>query len=138
MWVRFRGDDEHRLYERGWQLSVASGMDPSTLKAMSVDFAAGSEHSFRARGTTVVDPGFLAVYEEGKDSKGKDDDDEGRKLPAMTTGDSVPPARPHADQHFTQPQPRLPGASLLQTRESPAGCREGKERGSRGRSRGRT
>jgi DNA topoisomerase-1 len=29
----------------------------------------------------VVDPGFLAVYEEGKDQKTAEDDDEGRKLP---------------------------------------------------------
>src|SRR3546814_7927230 len=77
----------------------------------------GSEHSCRASGTTVGDPGFLAVYEEGKGSKGKDDDDEGRKLPAMKTGDRVPLDRIHADQHFTQPPPRFTEASLVKTLE---------------------
>src|SRR3546814_17185053 len=91
-------------------------MVPATLNTVSVDLAAGSEHSFRASGTTVVDPGFLAVYEEGKDSKGKDDD-EGRKLPAMKTGDRVPLDRIHADQHFTQPPPRFTEASLVTTLE---------------------
>src|SRR3546814_12934888 len=71
----------------------------------------------RASGTTVVDPGFLAVYEEVNDSKGKDDDDEGRQLPAMKTGDRVPLDRIHADQHFTQPPPRFTEASLVKTLE---------------------
>ena len=62
-------DDERRLYELIWKRAVASQMVPATLNTVSVDLAAGSEHSFRASGTTVVDPGFLAVYEEGKDSK---------------------------------------------------------------------
>src|SRR3546814_8900102 len=115
--ARFLSDDERRLYELVWKRAVASQMVPATLNTVSVDLAAGSEHSFRASGTTVVDPGFLAVYEEGKDSKGKDDDDEGRKLPAMKTGDRVPLARTHADQHFTQPPPRSTAASLLKTLE---------------------
>src|SRR4030095_2130749 len=83
----------------------------------SVDLAAGSDHSFRASGTTVVDPGFLAVYEEGKDSKTAEDDDEGRKLPAMKIGDRVPLDRIHADQHFTQPPPRFTEAALVKALE---------------------
>ncbi|WP_027081111.1 DNA topoisomerase I [Luteimonas mephitis] len=115
--ARFLSDDERRLYELIWKRAVASQMVPATLNTVSVDLAAGSEHSFRASGTTVVDPGFLAVYEEGKDAKGKDDEDEGRKLPAMKTGDRVPLDRIHADQHFTQPPPRFTEASLVKTLE---------------------
>ena len=115
--ARFLSDDERRLYELVWKRAVASQMIPATLNTVSVDLAAGSEHGFRASGTTVVDPGFLAVYEEGKDSKGKDDDDEGRKLPAMKPGDRVPLDRIHADQHFTQPPPRYTEASLVKTLE---------------------
>ena len=92
-------------------------MVPATLNTVSVDLAAGSEHSFRVSGTTVVDPGFLAVYEEGKDSRNRDDDDEGRKLPAMKPGDRVPLDRIHADQHFTQPPPRYTEASLVKALE---------------------
>jgi DNA topoisomerase-1 len=72
---------------------------------------------FRASGTTVVFPGFLAVYEEGKDSKAAEDEDEGRKLPAMKTGDRVPLDRIHADQHFTQPPPRFTEAALVKALE---------------------
>jgi DNA topoisomerase I len=114
---RFLSDDERRLYELIWKRAVASQMVPATLNTVSVDLAAGSEHSFRASGTTVVDPGFLAVYEEGKDQKKDEDDDEGRKLPLMKTGDRVPLDRIHTDQHFTQPPPRFTEAALVKTLE---------------------
>lgn len=114
---RFLSDDERRLYELIWKRAVASQMVPATLNTVSVDLAAGSEHSFRASGTTVVDPGFLAVYEEGKDTKTSEDEDEGRKLPAMKIGDRVPLDRIHADQHFTQPPPRFTEAALVKALE---------------------
>ena len=114
---RFLSDDERRLYDLIWKRTVACQMVPATLNTVSVDLAAGSEHSFRASGTTVVDPGFLAVYEEGKDQKNAEDDDEGRKLPAMKPGDRVPLDRVHADQHFTQPPPRFTEAALVKALE---------------------
>ncbi len=115
--ARYLTDDERRLYELVWKRAVASQMIPATLNTVSVDLAAGSEHSFRASGTTVVVSGFLAVYEEGKDTKGKEDEDEGRKLPAMKPGDRVPLDRIHADQHFTQPPPRFTEAALVKALE---------------------
>lgn len=115
--AKYLSDDERRLYDLVWKRAVASQMIPATLNTVTVELAAGAEHVFRASGTTVVVPGFLAVYEEGKDSKSADDDDEGRKLPAMKPGDSVPLDRIHADQHFTQPPPRYTEASLVKALE---------------------
>lgn len=115
--ARFLSDDERRLYELIWKRAVACQMIPATLNTVSVELAAGSEHSFRASGTTVVVPGFLAVYEEGKDSKPAEDEDEGRKLPAMKPGDSVPLERVIAEQHFTQPPPRFTEAALVKALE---------------------
>ncbi|KRA17335.1 DNA topoisomerase I [Lysobacter sp. Root604] len=114
---RFLDDDARRLYELIWKRTVASQMVPATLNTVSVDLAAGSEHSFRASGTTVIDPGFLAVYEEGKDSKAAEDEDEGRKLPSMKTGDRIPLDRIHTDQHFTQPPARYTEAALVKALE---------------------
>jgi DNA topoisomerase I len=114
---RFLSDDERRLYELVWKRAVASQMVPATLNTVSVDLAAGNEHGFRASGTTVVDPGFLAVYEEGKDTKAADAEDEGRKLPAMKPGERIPLERIHADQHFTQPPPRFTEAALVKALE---------------------
>ena len=115
--ARFLTDDERKLYELIWKRAVACQMIPATLNTVTVDLSAGSEHAFRASGTTVVVPGFLAVYEEGKDSKGKEDEDEGRKLPLMKLGDMVPLDRIHADQHFTQPPPRFTEAALVKALE---------------------
>src|SRR5690606_7635347 len=114
---RFLEDDARRLYELIWKRAVASQMVPAILNTVSVDLAAGSEHSFRVSGTTVVYPGFLAVYEEGKDAKAADADDEGRKLPAMKTGDRIPVQAIQANQHFTEPPPRFSEASLVKTLE---------------------
>ncbi|WP_133501029.1 DNA topoisomerase I [Cognatilysobacter terrigena] len=115
--AKYLPDDERRLYELIWKRAVASQMVPATLNTVSVDLAAGSDHSFRVSGTTVVDPGFLAVYEEGKDTKSAEDDEEGRKLPAMKTGDRIPLAQVVADQHFTEPPPRYSEASLVKALE---------------------
>jgi DNA topoisomerase-1 len=115
--AKYLGDDERRLYELVWKRAVASQMVPAILNTVSVELAAGSEHSFRASGTTVLDPGFLAVYEEGKDSKTSEDEDEGRKLPPMKLGQNVPLTSIHTDQHFTEPPPRFSEASLVKALE---------------------
>jgi DNA topoisomerase-1 len=115
--ARFLADDERRLYELVWKRAVASQMVPATLNTVSVELAAGSQHSFRASGTTIVDPGFLAVYEEGKDNRSSDDDDEGRKLPPMKLGQNIPLTSIHTDQHFTEPPPRFSEASLVKALE---------------------
>ncbi|WP_042838739.1 DNA topoisomerase I [Xanthomonas citri] len=115
--ARFLSEDERRLYELIWRRAVACQMIPATLNTVSVDLSVGSEHVFRASGTTVVVPGFLAVYEEGKDTKSSEDEDEGRKLPLMKAGDNVPLDRIVTDQHFTQPPPRFTEAALVKALE---------------------
>ncbi len=113
----YLNDDQRKLYDLIWKRAVASQMQYATLNTVSVDFDAGGDAAFRASGTTVVDAGFLAVYEEGRDQKGAEDDDENRKLPAMKIGEAVPLAGVLADQHFTEPPPRFSEASLVKTLE---------------------
>ena len=115
--ARFLGEDERRLYELIWKRTIACQMIPATLNTVTVELAAGREHAFRASGTTLVVPGFLAVYEEGKDTRGKDDEDEGRKLPPLQPGQDLPLAQVLAEQHFTQPPPRYTEASLVKALE---------------------
>mgnify|MGYP000548103101 CR=1 FL=1 len=115
--ARYLGDDERRLYELIWKRAVASQMVPATLNTVSIELACGADHAFRATGTTVVDPGFLAVYEEGRDAKAADEDDEGRKLPPLKPGDTVPLGAIGASQHFTEPPPRFTEASLVKALE---------------------
>ena len=113
----FLSPDHARLYELIWKRTVASQMQHATLNTVSVDFPCGSDAAFRATGTTVVDPGFLAVYEEGRDQAGADEEDNARKLPAMKVGEAVPLRDILADQHFTEPPPRFSEASLVKALE---------------------
>jgi len=113
----YLNDDQRKLYDLIWKRAVASQMQFATLNTVSVDLDAGGDSTFRASGTTVVDPGFLAVYEEGRDQKGTDDEDENRKLPAMQVGEAVPLAGVLAEQHFTEPPPRYSEASLVKALE---------------------
>ena len=109
--------DQLKLYELVWKRAVACQMKPATLNTVSVEFPCGDDAGFRATGTTVIDPGFLAVYEEGRDIKGAEDDEEKRKLPALAKGETVPLTGIATDQHFTEPPPRYSEASLVKTLE---------------------
>ncbi|WP_199099278.1 DNA topoisomerase I [Dyella sp. ASV21] len=117
----FLNEEQRKLYELIWKRTVACQMIHATLNTVSVDFAvpnvAGGDAAFRSTGTTVVDPGFLAVYEEGRDQKTAEDDDEGRRLPKLDVGERVAIQEIEADQHFTEPPPRYSEASLVKALE---------------------
>jgi DNA topoisomerase-1 len=117
----YLNDEQRKLYELIWKRTVACQMIHATLNTVSVDFAlrpvAGGDAAFRATGTTVVDPGFLAVYEEGRDQKTAEDDDEGRRLPKLEVGEQVALHDILAEQHFTEPPPRYSEASLVKALE---------------------
>ena len=117
----FLNDDQRKLYELIWKRTVACQMIHATLNTVSVEFAlanvAGKDASFRSTGTTVIDPGFLAVYEEGRDQKSAEDEDEGRRLPKLKVGEKIALHDILADQHFTEPPPRYSEASLVKALE---------------------
>jgi DNA topoisomerase-1 len=117
----FLNDDQRKLYELIWKRTVACQMIHATLNTVSVEFAlanvAGKDASFRSTGTTVIDPGFLAVYEEGRDQKSAEDEDEGRRLPKLKVGEKIALQDILADQHFTEPPPRYSEASLVKALE---------------------
>ena len=115
--AKYLSDDERRLYELVWKRAVASQMVPATMNTVTVELACGQAHAFRATGTTIIDPGFLAVYEEGKDTEPSESDDEGRKLPLMKPGENVPLGMIRTAQHFTEPPPRFSEASLVKALE---------------------
>ena len=114
---KFLEADQFKLYELIWKRTMACQMRPALLNTVSVDLACGSGTAdlFRATGTTVVEPGFLAVYEEGRDDKG--DDDGGSKLPALVVGDTPKLNALNAEQHFTEPPPRFSEATLVKALE---------------------
>ena len=107
--------EQLKLYTLVWKRTIACQMIHATIDTVSVDFACGDGNRFRATGSTVVDPGFMAVYQEGvDDSKGDSDES---LLPPLEKGDSCALNDIRADQHFTEPPPRYSEASLVKALE---------------------
>src|SRR5215470_8099196 len=111
--------DLYRLYSLIWKRAVASQMSHAVFDTVAVDMAAGPDgperHQLRANGSTLVKPGFIAVYQEGTDDSQSDDAD--HVLPAMREGDRVGLNSLTALQHFTEPPPRYSEASLVKALE---------------------
>jgi DNA topoisomerase-1 len=111
--------DLHRLYALIWKRAVASQMAQAVFDTVAVDMLAGQDaperHVLRANGSTLVKPGFIAVYQEGADDVKSDEGD--HVLPPLQEGDLVELMQLHADQHFTEPPPRYGEASLVKALE---------------------
>ncbi len=108
--------DQHKLYTLVWRRAVASQMEAAVFDTVAVDLAAGAGNTFRANGSTLVSPGFLAVYRESFDDVTLDDEDD-RRLPALEAGDKVRLLAIKPEQHFTEPPPRYSEASLVKALE---------------------
>lgn len=110
--------EQYKLYELIWKRTVSCQMIPATLDTVAIDLAAGEGNISRATGSTVVDPGFMAVYQEDTDEKKADDDGAGALLPPMAEGDEVVLRQIRPEQHFTEPPPRYTEASLVKALEA--------------------
>ncbi len=108
--------DQYKLYRLIWQRTIACQMIPATINTVGVDLEGGKGDIFRATGSTIVDPGFMAVYREDVDD-GKDSDDQQNLLPEMAKGDVIAIEQIITEQHFTEPPPRYTEASLIKTLE---------------------
>ncbi|HAT1922813.1 TPA: type I DNA topoisomerase [Legionella pneumophila] len=108
--------DQFKLYNLIWKRTVASQMADAILDTVSVDFSCGKENIFRANGSTVAFPGFLSVYEEGRDDS-KDEDNEDKILPAFNVGEKIKVLDIETNQHFTEPPPRYSEATLVKALE---------------------
>ena len=108
--------DQLRLYDLIWKRTVACQMIHATLDTVSVDLAANDKIAFRANGSTLVHPGFMAVYQEGSDDAKASDDDE-KMLPPLEEGKKVKLLKILPEQHFTEPPPRYSEASLVKSLE---------------------
>lgn len=113
----FLSADQYKLYELIWKRTIACQMIHATLNVVAVDLSCGDgKHSFRASGSTIASPGFMAVYLEGKDDS-KENDDKESFLPPLEEGRPVPLNDIIAAQHFTEPPPRFGEASLVKALE---------------------
>jgi DNA topoisomerase-1 len=116
--AKFVDRDQARLYELVWNRAVASQMESAELERTTVDIVAknGARNiELRATGQVVKFDGFLTLYQEGQDDSS--DDDESRRLPAMSEKEALAKQSIDASQHFTEPPPRFSEAALVKRME---------------------
>jgi DNA topoisomerase-1 len=110
--------DQARLYELIWNRAVASQMQAAELERTTVDISAkvrSRNIEMRATGQVVKFDGFLTLYQEGQDEAAEDD--ESRRLPAMSEGEALAKQAINSTQHFTEPPPRYSEAALVKRME---------------------
>ena len=116
---RYLDADQYKLYALIWKRAVACQMAHAVFDTVAVDMLAGPDGAernlLRANGSTLVKPGYIAVYQEGRDDSVEDDSD--HVLPPMQEGDTVTLVALHPEQHFTEPPPRFTEASLVKALE---------------------
>jgi len=110
--------EQLKLYTLIWQRMVSSQMAAAQIDTTTVDVEAkpsGKSYLFRAKSSVTAFPGFLALYQEGKD----DDEDENARpsLPELTKGEPLRLRDLLSEQHFTQPPPRYTEATLVKALE---------------------
>jgi len=116
--------DLGRLYELIWKRMIASQMEAARIERTSVELESDDRQTaLRASGQVVLFPGYLAVYEEGRDAPERasteeaQPEDDGGRLPLIRQGASARIIEARADQHFTEPPPRYSEASLVKKLE---------------------
>ncbi len=115
---RYLEPDQYKLYKLIWNRFVASQMNSAVIDQTSVDITAGG-YTFRATGSVIKFPGFLAVYSEerSEDQQPAEDENGEAVLPALVEGETLKLIKLDPKQHFTQPPPRYSEALLVKTLE---------------------
>jgi len=120
---KYLSRDQFRLYQLIWQRFVASQMMPAVYKTLAVDVIGKgdeSEYLLRASGSQLEFPGFLIVYEQGKDEdQTEEEEGDSDRIPIDDIKEEQIQnlKELYPEQHFTQPPPRYTEASLVQELE---------------------
>ncbi len=115
---KYLEDDQFKLYSLIWKRTVACQMVPAVFNTVAIDMVPARDSDvarLRATGSTLVEPGFIAVYQEGSDDV--KDEEADKTLPPVEVGQTLKLSEFKADQHFTDPPPRYTEASLVKTLE---------------------
>jgi DNA topoisomerase I len=123
--------DMFRLYELIWNRFVACQMVPAVYDQTTADIAA-ARVTFRATGSILKFPGYLAVYgaQRPEDEAGalpepaadgepavEEKKNQERLLPPLEAGMELELLKLLPEQHFTQPPPRFNESSLIKEME---------------------
>ena len=110
--------DQYKLYDLIWKRTIASQMESAQIERTAVDIlatAGGRAARLRANGSVIRFEGFLAAYDVSRPQDEEDED--GKRLPALAEGETVNRKKITANQHFTEPPPRYSEASLIRKME---------------------
>ena len=115
--ARFLTKDQLVLYRLVWERFLASQMLPAVYDTVTADIEAG-QCLFRAQGSTLRFPGFMAVHVESREESEQAQEDESESVvPPLEVGEVLKLLALDPKQHFTQPPPRYTEASLVKALE---------------------
>lgn len=119
----FLDRDQLRLYELIWMRTIACQMKEALLEQVGADIKTEREgkilpYIFRATGQTVLFPGFMKAYTEGKDTLEEELEEAEKILPELKEGMQLDLQKLVPEQHFTKPPARYTEASLVKKLES--------------------
>src|SRR5439155_432718 len=103
--------DEAKLYRLIWERFVGSQMAAAVYDTVSAEIEAGKA-LYRASGSTLKTPGYLAVYGVSAEED-EDAEKDGAKLPPLTAGETLKLVAIEPERKETQPPPRYNEASLV-------------------------
>ncbi len=112
----FLDPDAFRLYKLIWDRFVACQMQPALFDETAFEIEAGL-FGFRATGTVMRFPGFMAVYVEGTDEPPEEGEQADGRLPDLPEGEVLRCLRLDLQQKFTQPPPRYTESTLVKELE---------------------
>ena len=105
--------EQYKLYKLIWSRFLASQMANAVFDTVSIDTECAG-HIFRASHQSMRFPGFIAVYEEGRDDE---QEAVGSPLPDLQEGEQATASKIEKEQHFTQPPARYTEATLVKAME---------------------
>jgi len=111
--------DQLSLYDLIWKRTVASQMADAKKLQARVDFdvltSEGKPCVFRANGSVIMFPGFLAAYEDVGDEKSDEESD--KRLPPMKVGQDIVATEYLCEGHETKPPARYTEPTLVRKLE---------------------
>ncbi|HHW30441.1 MAG TPA: type I DNA topoisomerase [Clostridiaceae bacterium] len=106
-------NDQYKLYKLIWERFLSSQMAQAVYDTLTVEITAG-DYIFKAVGSTVKFPGFMAVYTEDRDDG---QEEENTNIPSLEEKEKLNLKKIDPKQHFTQPPLRYTEATLVKALE---------------------
>jgi len=107
--------EQYRLYKLIWDRFVSSQMSSAILDTTTVDVVA-AEAWFKANGSVLRFPGFMAVYIESQED-GTANEESNKLLPPLKPNQDLSEPTLQPEQHFTQPPARYSEPTLVKAME---------------------